>query len=239
MSDPIRYAIYYTPAPGSALAAFGAAVLGGEPFLRGEGGDGLDPALSASLAAVTAEPRTYGFHATLKAPMRLASGVAEGDLLDAAAALAEYREPIRVGRLGVVLIGDFAALVPEAPPPELGLFAAECVAALDPLRAALSEPERARRRPERLGPRRRALLDRWGYPHVFEAFRFHMTLTGRLPAGEGETWRAGLACAYGRGEDLVVDAVTVLRQDGTEPFRVLRRISFGEGEAKGESWHGG
>jgi hypothetical protein len=178
------------------------------------------------MAAVTAEPRTYGFHATLKPPMRLAPGATEDDLLAACEALARHREPLAAGRLRVALLGDFVALVPASPPPELGLLAAECVAALDPLRALLSPAERARRRPERLDPRGRALLERWGYPYVFEAFRFHMTLTGRLAADERETWRARLAEAYDDEAGLVVDALTLLRQDGTAPFRVVSRIFF-------------
>lgn len=220
MSQGTRYAVYYTPAPGSALAAFGSGILGYDST------SGAVLAQPEAMAAVTAEPRIYGFHATLKPPMRLVPGATEEDLLAACEELARHREPLALGRLRVVLLGDFVALVPEAAPPGLGLLAAECVAALDPLRAPLSVAERARRRPERLDPRGRALLERWGYPYVFEAFRFHMTLTGGLAADERETWRGRLAEAYDAGDGLVIDALTLLRQDGTAPFRVVSRIPF-------------
>ena len=219
MDQLARYALYFTPAPGSALAALGDAILGAGPA------PGPD-VLRAILAAHTAAPRVYGFHATLKAPMRLAPGVAEADLLAAAEALAGHRSPLPVGPLRVTALGDFLALVPEAPPPALGLLAAECVAALDPLRAALTEAERARRRPERLDPRGRALLERWGYPHVFEAFRFHMTLTGRLDPADRSTALPLLAEAAAALPDLVIDAVSVVVQDGGAPFRLLRRLPF-------------
>lgn len=219
MSGPTRYALYVTPEPGSALAGFGDAVLG-EGVLPG-----WDEAERAALAAVTAEPRVYGFHATLKAPLRLAPDRTEQDLLAACLDLARARLPLPIGPLATVLLGDFVALAPQAPPPELGLLAAECVAALDPFRAPMTPAERERRRPERLDPRRRALLDRWGYPHVFEAFRFHMTLTGRLAADAREAWRVRLAAAC-PPVSLTIDAVTLLRQDGGAPFRVLRRIPF-------------
>ena len=49
------------------------------------------------------------------------------------------------------------------------------------MRAALTEDEIARRRPDQLSPRQRELLDLWGYPQVMEEFRFHLTLTDRLP----------------------------------------------------------
>lgn len=219
MGTAERYALYYTPEPASALGRFGAGVLGDGPL------PGWAAATRGALAAVTAEARIYGFHATLKAPMRLAPGATEGDLLEACAALAAHRRAVPVGRLEVAGLGGFVALVPEAPPPELGLFAAECVAALDPLRAPLTPAERDRRHPDRLDPRGRALLDRWGYPHVFEAFRFHMTLTGRLPAEQRDLWLARLAEACPEIA-LAIDAVTVLRQDGAAPFRILRRIPF-------------
>ncbi|CAA2144226.1 DUF1045 domain-containing protein [Methylobacterium bullatum] len=219
MDDLARYALYFTPAPSSALAAFGDAILGAGPA------PGPD-ALRAILAANTAEPRVYGFHATLKAPMRLAPDATEADLLHAAAALAAHRSPLPVGPLRVAALGDFMALVPEAPPPSLGLFAAECVCALDPLRAPLTPSERARRHPERLDPRGRALLERWGYPHVFETFRFHMTLTGRLAPEERATALPLLAEAAADLPDLVIDAVSVVVQDGTAPFRLLRRLPF-------------
>lgn len=215
MSERIRYALYYTPAPGSVLAAYGARILGADSVFTGD---------AARAVAITAEPRIYGFHATLKAPMRLAPGVTETDLLDAAATLAGQREPVPVGRLAVALMGDVAALVPEEPPADLGLFAAECVAWLDPLRAPLTEAERARRRPEHLDARRRTLLDRWGYPHVFDTFRFHMTLTGRLAPEDRETWLASLRQAYADAPAVVIDAISIVRQDGAEPFRLLHRI---------------
>ena len=214
-----RYALYYTPKPGSALAAFGNDVFG----------DVRRPDWTETerraLAEITAEPRVYGFHATLIAPMRLAPGATEYDLLQACMALAVHRQPIFVGDLILTRIQDVIALVPKAPPDALGLFAAECVATLDPLRAPLSPSERARRRPERLDPRRRALLERWGYPHVFEAFRFHMTLTGSLASQRHDAWLAWLTQACPKIE-LVIDAVTLLCQVDDEPFHVVRRITF-------------
>ncbi|KQP59720.1 phosphonate metabolism protein [Methylobacterium sp. Leaf399] len=219
MDRTVRYALYFTPAPGTALAAFGDAVLGAVPTLG-------PTTLRALLAARTEEPRVYGFHATMKAPWRLGPGVTEADLLAAAEALAAHRPPLPVGSLRVAALGHVAALVPESPPPALGLLAAECVAALDPLRAPLSAAERVRRHPERLDPRGRALLERWGYPHVFEEFGFHMTLTGRLGPEDRAVILPLLTEAAADLPDLVIDALSVVVQDGADPFRLLRRIPF-------------
>ncbi|TGD94810.1 DUF1045 domain-containing protein [Methylobacterium nonmethylotrophicum] len=224
MTGTTRYALYFTPAPGSGLARYGNAVLGTDNHT---GAEIPRPEGLADLAGVTASPRLYGFHATLKAPMRLALGTTETDLLTAAAALADDHPPVPVGRLRVATLGAFTALIPEAAPAELGLFAAECVAAFEPFRAPLTEAETARRKPERLTPRGRALLARWGYPYVFEDFRFHMTLTDALAEEARAPWRERLAAAYGAGEPLTLDALSVLRQDGSAPFRVLQRLPFG------------
>jgi hypothetical protein len=226
MSQP-RYALYALPPEGSALEAFGRAVLGYDNVA----GAVVPPAPDlADLASWNGGARVYGFHATLKAPMRFAPGIGEGDLLAAVRRLAAGHPPVTVGELTVATLGRFLALVPVAPPPALGLLAAECVAALDPLRAPLTEAERAKRRPERLSPRGRALLERWGYPHVFEEFRFHMTLTDALPEESLEGWRARLAKSYGQSGagPLTIESLGVLRQDGDGPFRMLARIPFGD-----------
>ncbi len=223
MNEP-RYAIYALPEPGSALERFGRAVLGTDTVT----GEAVPQ--EPGLAEVTAGARVYGFHATLKAPMRLAAGVTEAALLAGAERLAAAHPPVEVGALAVAALGRFLALVPVAPPPALGLLAAECVAAFEPLRAPLNEAERAKRRPERLSPRARALLDAWGYPHVFEEFRFHMTLTDALPEEAQAGWHARLTQAYresGAGP-LTIRSLGILRQDGAAPFRLLARVPFGD-----------
>lgn len=227
MSEP-RYAIYALPEPGSALEAFGRAVLGYDNVT----GEAVPhPADLPGLAEVTAGARVYGFHATLKAPMRLAAGVDEAALLARAERLAAHHPPVELGTLEVAALGRFLALVPVAPPASLGLLAAECVAGFEPLRAPLTEAERAKRRPERLSPRARALLDAWGYPHVFEEFRFHMTLTDALSEEAQAFWQGRLSEAFrasGAGP-LTIRSIGILRQDGAAPFRLLARIPFGGG----------
>lgn len=61
---------------------------------------------------------------------------------------------------------------------ELNQLANDVVVSFDRFRAPLRDAEIAKRRPERLSEAQRQNLDRWGYPYVFDEFRFHMTLTG-------------------------------------------------------------
>jgi putative phosphonate metabolism protein len=220
MKDLPRYAIYFTPPSGSPLERFGAETIGYDAYT----GAVLPPNDSSP---VTGEPRRYGFHATLKAPMRLRADADEASLLAAVRAFARPRSAVSVGLLDVSLIGSFVALTPSHVTSGLLLLAAECVATFDAFREPLSADDRARRVTKNLGERQMALLDRWGYPYVFDEFRFHMTLTGSLTHDERDGWRERLSTAYApmRHQAVIVDALSLLRQDDPESsFRVVERI---------------
>ncbi|MGV2983263.1 DUF1045 domain-containing protein [Microbacterium sp. AGC85] len=131
---------------------------------------------------LTSDARRYGFHATLKAPMRLADGRTEAELRAAADAFAAEHRPLSIRAPRVTVIDAFRALVP-APGQQSALadLAAESVQVFDEFRAPLSPEDVRRRRPERLTPRQRDLFERWGYPYVLDEFRFHLTLTDAVP----------------------------------------------------------
>ena len=94
-----RYAIYYAAAAGSDLDRFGAQLLG---YDAGSGEDLPFPDGVAQSVPdwreLTRDPRKYGFHATLKAPMALAPGKTEGELLAACETFAATPRPIPVIR---------------------------------------------------------------------------------------------------------------------------------------------
>src|SRR5690606_13404203 len=128
------------------------------------------------------------------APFTLAAGETRHSLAAAFAAFCEGMRPFRAPRLTVTLLDGFLALVPEAGCAELDRLAAGAVKAFDRFRAPLDEAEIARRGAPGLSPAQRGNLERWGYPYVFEEFRFHMTLTGRLDeADAGRMQRAAEA----------------------------------------------
>jgi hypothetical protein len=214
------------------LARFGAAVLGYDsagkadvPHLRL---DGISP---VELAAFTETPRRYGFHATLAAPFYL-NGRSERELLDALDDLCSRTGPVPLGALQVGMLGDFVALTPVATDPALDELAGRCVEFFDAYRATLTAGDLARRTNGHLSPRQRANLDRWGYPYVFQDFRFHMTLTGALSTADGERIRAALAAAYAplAGHAFDIDALSVMRQTNPKSrFEVIaRRVLQGE-----------
>jgi len=211
-----RYAIYYVSAPGSDLDRFGAQLLGYDAF----SGDRLpfpDDALELvpDWRDLTRDPRKYGFHATLKAPLPLAHGRTEAELLAACAGFAGTARPIPVIAPVVDSIGGFIAVVPAQPSIELERLAADCVHEFDAFRAPLTPEDRARRNPSALTLRQREHLDRWGYPYVMEDFRFHMTLTCRLDAGRREPILTMLRNRFAATgvTTLAIDRIAVCRQD--------------------------
>lgn len=175
----MRYAIYFSPAPGSPLTAAASQWLGRDAFT----GNFVGPPRSLSLPRhqwqeLVAEPQRYGFHATLKAPFELRDGWNEADLITAFERFSGSAMPFEIPRVVLGRLGPFFALVPDALHPPLQDFAASVVEFFEPFRAPLADSDIARRRPERLSEGQRHNLTTWGYPYVMEEFRFHMTLTG-------------------------------------------------------------
>jgi len=175
-----RLAVYFAPRPG-AFATRAAQWLGRDAASAQEVGQPALPGLPAEPEQLTAEPRRYGFHCTLRAPFRPAPGLSASDIAAAVAALARRLPAVRCDGLVLESLNGFLALVPTGCEAALMELGAAVVEGTDHLRAPLAPEEIARRRPETLSPRQRELLHRWGYPFVMEEFRFHLTLTGRLP----------------------------------------------------------
>jgi len=112
----------------------------------------------------------------------------------------------------------------------LGRLAASCVTHFDGFRAPLSTADRGRRLAAHLTARQIGHVERWGYPYVFEDFRFHMTLTGALSADRQEPMlaylRSGLACSHGNGP-IKINRLALLRQDNPAArFVVLAHCAF-------------
>lgn len=183
MNDFLRYALYLMPE--GALGAFG------EEWLGWDTGAGVARPVPEGVpedwAEITAEPRRYGFHATVKPPFRLAEGADLTGLRDAVGDLCGTVSGFACVGLRLASLDGFLALVPEGETAQLDAIAARVVAELDGFRKPAGPDEVARRRAAGLSARQEDYLLRWGYPYVMEEFRAHFTLTGRLaPARQAE-----------------------------------------------------
>ena len=174
----MRHAIYYAPAHSSPWWTFGAGWLG-----RDETHDGTPPGFAAPMLPeperrrITTQARRYGFHATLKAPFRLRTGVTPAELLARTRSLAQRLRPVPLSPLQVRRLGPYVVLLTADHHAAVSDLASACVIELDDLRQPLTPDELARRQPATLDARELELLHRYGYPHVLERFRFHLTLT--------------------------------------------------------------
>ena len=177
----MRVALYWVPEARDPLFAAGSAWLGRDV----RSGAALPQPAIADLAALTADARRYGLHATLRPPMRLA-GTWDAFLADARA-VARACAPFALPALHLCDVGGFLALREAAPCVPLRALADACVLGTEAHRAPPDTAELARRRAAGLTARQDALLEAFGYPYVLDAWFFHVTLTGGWMRGR---WRA-------------------------------------------------
>jgi putative phosphonate metabolism protein len=230
MDEP-RYAIYFVPPADSALYRFGAGFLGYDCY----SGESLPHPQDIALApsewdALTREARKYGFHATLKAPFRLLPPFSEADLTAELERFAAIPRTLPAVEPIVQSLAGFIAVVADAPIMDLNRLAADAVMAFDRFRRPPSLHEREQRLAAGLSERQTDNLDRWGYPYVFDDFRFHMTLTGRIDASRRGAILALLQArfdAIGGAHVLPVSQLALLRQNGrATPFRLLAQAAL-------------
>lgn len=231
MSIEARYALYFAPRRSSGWWRFGARWLGraaasGEPVEQ----TGVPGVTLEEFRALTAAPRVYGFHATLKAPFALRDGATRAALIEALAGFCSERASFPLPPLEVERLDDFLALVPLGRESRVNDLAADCVREFDAFRAPVSPAERERYGRRGLSPRQDRYLAQWGYPYVLTEFRFHLTLTGSLDATPPHHVAALIAAARPalaelNAAPLRVDAVSLFEQaDPASPFLLRRRF---------------
>jgi len=224
-----RYALYFAPAAHHPLWTAGCRWLGRDPESGASDGGGPH----------RADPRRYGFHATLKPPFALREGLSRAQLLAALSHFVDERTPFAMPALHVATLGDFLALRPieadaAAPGQPLRDLADDCVRLFDEFRRPASPAETAHRLAAGLDEAGRENVGRWGYAHVFGQWRFHMTLTDALPRDAlGERRREELRDAARRefapalARPLRCDGVALFVEDAPgADFRLVRRFDF-------------
>jgi putative phosphonate metabolism protein len=220
----LRAALYWAPERTDTLCAAGNAWLGRDPEL---GAVVPQPPL-AGILEITEAPRVYGFHATLRPPMRLATGWDE--FMDAAERLAASLRPFDLPPLSVRDMDGFLALGPRAASPALQALADACVRETEPHRLPPTPAELARRRAAGLSPEEERLLQRWGYPYVMQCWRFHMTLSRRLPPKEMAAWQTAAEDHFAAALAVprrVEDIAVFTQRSPDAPFLIAHRLKLG------------
>lgn len=192
----MRCAIFFLPPQQDRLCADAATWLRRDPYTGAAVTSPATGLTEEEHALYTAVPRRYGFHASIKAPFRLAErttpeqlGLRLGVFL---ARIAPFALDLTIERLD-----SFYALVPAKTVPQLYELAADVVAEFDHFRAPFEEGELARRNVSQLTERQLSHLISWGDPYVFDQYQFHMALTGPVPAGERPKVEDALAAHFG------------------------------------------
>lgn len=225
-----RVAVYYSPALESDLWRAGSAWLGrdcssGEVFSA--------PPVDFDhehWTEITRWPRHYGLHATLKPPFHLRPGFQLADFQARLSEFATKHKPLMTSSLSLSSLNGFLALVPSLPSAELDNLAATCVEELDGFRQPPSKEEVEQRKLKILSPRQLQLLERWGYPYLFDEFRFHITLTSALkPEERSQVYNViqHLFEPFCR-QPLTVNDICLFAQDRRgQPFYLLERYPLG------------
>jgi hypothetical protein len=230
-SSDTRYAIYYTPQPGTALAAFGRSWFG-----RANDGVTLqafsDAGLSGtSFARLAVAPGRYtGLHALFRAPFAPRDGIGPDAIKTRLINFATRRKPVETGPLTLSRSGRFLVLRPIEVTPAIEWLAAQCVAAFEDFAAPPSDIEREAYASPKLSDYQRLLLESFGDPYVLSEYRFSITLTGPLDATHLERVSQALwpvleeICAEG----VTIDGLSLFGDaGGRTPMRLIGRYHLG------------
>jgi hypothetical protein len=109
----------------------------------------------------------------------------------------------------------------------LPAFCDAWVRGMDGLRAPPTEAELAKRRAATLSARQGELLERWGYPYVFDEWFFHMTLTRRLSLEQLAVYRPAIDALFGptlEAPRRVSDVCLYTQESETAPFLLAERL---------------
>ena len=224
-----RYALYFAPQPDSLLWHLGSSAIGYDAHKAQDIAFPDHPIFKSEDARpITAEPRKYGFHATLKAPFTLQNGTTADKLLAATAEFARTQRAFHFPVMHVATLENFIALVPKHLCVPLQHLAAETVRYFEPFRAPLTEGDRQRRLHSPLSARQIQYMDQFGYPYIFEEFRFHMTLTGPLAEPRRSQWHSALQDLFkALPQPLLCDSIAVFKQNSpAERFTLAGHFQF-------------
>jgi Protein of unknown function (DUF1045) len=224
-----RHAIYYVPAVATLWWKLGSQWLSNSP----DGFDSIPEFRGINRLRreqLIRKPAGYGWHATLVAPFHLRADRTQEEFSERLRTVAAQQRPFEL-KVRVGLLSGFAAILPA--PPSTGhidRLASTAVTQFDEFRAPLTLNEYKRRRTSICDSREIEHLERWGYPYVFDRYRFHMTLTDQITPLEAKrvlTWWNKIVDRLG---PLPIDEFSwCVEPQAGAPFAIRERFRFGTG----------
>jgi Protein of unknown function (DUF1045) len=220
-----RYAIYYTPQPGTALAAFGRSWFGRAndgATLQAFSTTGLPGSGFAKIPAVGG--RYTGLHAIIRTPFALRNDVELQALKSRLLTFAARREAVETGPLTLARSGRYLVLRPVEPRPALDWLAGQCLSAFEDFAVDPHDDDSDDTHHQRL------LLRSFGHPKAMSEYRFSITLTGPLDKAHLERVSQALwpviedICASG----ITIDGLSLFGDAGDRmPMRMIGRYRLG------------
>jgi len=231
-SDTQRFAIYFAPEIDSNLHSIGSQWLGRDSssgkFIEQPNIKGIS---SSYFYSVTKTPRRYGFHATLKAPFRLNKEFTLKDLCSQIQRLSALSKTFSIN-LKVRKLENFIALMMDPNEQKMQNLASKLVENLDHFRAPLHQEEIDKRRMSALTISEDENLLNWGYPYVFNDFRFHITLTEKIQCQSDRESMVSAASAHfseSLENTIKVSSISLFVQESSEAdFLQIKQFALQE-----------
>jgi len=227
----MRYALSFTPSPSSLLWETGSKWIGLDSyfgkFLEQPCISGIE---SDRLWELTSSARYFGLQAIIKFPFRLASATTVEKLYDLLGSYAAQQQSVALTGLELQNSNDCFFLQSQTVPIQLLHIASGAVKMLNQVRAPLNPSECARLKAEFLTTQEKRNVQIWGYPYVFDQYKFQIRVTSRITKMvEKEMMYSALnrffapVCA----EPLLIDALSLYVENGAgSPLRFLHRFTF-------------
>lgn len=238
----MRYALSFTPSASSPLWLIGSQWIGldgysgkfiQQPHIRGIEND--------RLWELTSSARHFGLQAVIKYPFRLAPDANVEQLYDLLNTFTARQQRVVLANLELLTINDRFFIEAQLFPVQLLHIASGAVKMLNQVSAQLNPSEYARLKAGFLNDQEKKNLKTWGYPYVFNQFRFQIRLTSRVTnMVEKEIIFSALNRSFTAvcAEPLLIDALCLYVENGPgAPLRFLHRFTFPKHYSEEEDRH--
>lgn len=233
-----RYAIWWVPHPGSALARFGAAWTGWCADRGLTSKATARAALSRGWPGVPGGVARQGLHANVKSPFRLAEGRGIWALESALEALADRVTAVRLPRLALTVFDGRVVLAPTRPEEGVSRLMRAVAEAVRPVQVRPPYPGFGRGCELALEGVAVPGTRDWGACAMPTLERFHVPLTDRLTLGTAYEVVAELEPTLGEvlgRRQLLADLALVGDPGGGRPWRVIARYPLQCGAAPADA----